>query len=436
MRKQLMKVNGDIFREKINQISEAVDYVDKKNEEWLRLIRSPDNPDVKADDAEYDSMLKDENDGLVWVLDRAKEALASLEALYQEVLRALAKTPGSQHPSLISKQSKVFAPNQQGTDRSFSPGRISNVSHSPDQVQRFMHAVVAASTVSQNSGSSNRRTPQAQITVLMCKIIWVANPQDPDKKIEAAVFFDSGCQRSFITEELAEQLISAVRRPIFIATFAEMQSKVYDSREVRVNLVLKSVQNAITACTMQFLAQKLLIAQISDREGQQLKQANLNVIQSAIVCKKPQIVVDLEYYFSFIKGRHTVLNPEFQLIDSAVGWMIAGEGAVNNITMKTKKVLAQTAIIVNTVLDEQPDLENGITEKVEDAVIIPLRNTTKLRVVFDASAKTPHEKSLNDELLKGPTILPESCGILLRFRQARIILLTDVEKAFHQIDLH
>ncbi|VDN39480.1 unnamed protein product, partial [Gongylonema pulchrum] len=218
-------------------------------------------------------------------------------------------------------------------------------------------ATSPTSTVPQNSGSSNRRTPQAQITVLLCKIIWVANPQDPDKKVEAAVFFDSGCQRSFITEELAEQLISAVRRPIFIATFAEMQSKVYDSREVRVNLVLKSVQNAITACTMQFLAQKLLIAQISDREGQQLKQANLNVIQSAIVCKKPQIVVDLEYYFSFIKGRRTVLNPGFQLIDSAVGWMTAGEGAVNNITMKTKKVLAQTAIIVNTVLDEQPDVD-------------------------------------------------------------------------------
>ncbi|VDK63027.1 unnamed protein product [Gongylonema pulchrum] len=98
---------------------------------------------------------------------------------------------------------------------------------------------------------------------------------------------------------------------------------------------------------MQFLTQELLIAHKRDREGQQLKQ-NPDVIQAAIVCKKPQIVVNLDCYFIFVKGRRTILNSGFQFIDSAVGWMIAGKGAINNITTKTKKALVKTAIIVST----------------------------------------------------------------------------------------
>ena len=69
-------------------------------------------------------------------------------------------------------------------------------------------------------------------------------------------------------------------------------------------------------------------------------------------------------------------------------------------------------------------------------VITPKKNTTKVRVVYDASAKTkPTNKSLNDCLYRGPVILENLCGLLIRFRSHAIGLVADIEKAFLQIGL-
>ncbi|XP_064386059.1 uncharacterized protein LOC135334711 [Halichondria panicea] len=61
--------------------------------------------------------------------------------------------------------------------------------------------------------------------------------------------------------------------------------------------------------------------------------------------------------------------------------------------------------------------------------------TTKLRVVFDASAKSSTGVSLNDTLLVGPTVHPPLIDVLLRFRTHRVALTTDVSKMYRAIDL-
>ena len=61
--------------------------------------------------------------------------------------------------------------------------------------------------------------------------------------------------------------------------------------------------------------------------------------------------------------------------------------------------------------------------------------TTKLRIVYDASAKSAGMLSLNDALEKGPNLLPMLWGILLRFRVGRVAVVGDLEKAFLQISL-
>ncbi|XP_069379882.1 uncharacterized protein [Paralichthys olivaceus] len=55
----------------------------------------------------------------------------------------------------------------------------------------------------------------------------------------------------------------------------------------------------------------------------------------------------------------------------------------------------------------------------------------KLRVVFDCSAKYKGT-SLHDHLLSGPDLLNNLNGVLLRFRQHHIALMSDIEKMFHQ----
>ena len=62
--------------------------------------------------------------------------------------------------------------------------------------------------------------------------------------------------------------------------------------------------------------------------------------------------------------------------------------------------------------------------------------THKLRQVFDGSAHIKGMKSLNQCLFRGPVILPELVGLLLRFRKLKYPLLADIEKAFLQIELH
>ena len=61
--------------------------------------------------------------------------------------------------------------------------------------------------------------------------------------------------------------------------------------------------------------------------------------------------------------------------------------------------------------------------------------TTKVRAVFDASAKTESGVSLNDQLLIGPTVHPPLVDVLLRFRFKRIAVTTDVSKMYRAVEL-
>ena len=101
----------------------------------------------------------------------------------------------------------------------------------------------------------------------------------------------------------------------------------------------------------------------------------------------------------------------------------------------------------DAVIQEQ--LKLGIIERVDPtktteagrvhylphhAVVRKEAETTKLRVVFDASAKAnPESPSLNECLHAGPALAPVIFDILLRFRERKIALVGDIEKAFLNI---
>ena len=66
-------------------------------------------------------------------------------------------------------------------------------------------------------------------------------------------------------------------------------------------------------------------------------------------------------------------------------------------------------------------------------VLRPEHETTKIRPVFDASAKNQDGISLNTEILTPPVTHPPLTGILMRFRQKRIALTADISKMFYRI---
>jgi len=100
----------------------------------------------------------------------------------------------------------------------------------------------------------------------------------------------------------------------------------------------------------------------------------------------------------------------------------------------------------DTVIKDQ--LERGIVEVVDDTgsqnnlthylphhpVVREDKSTTKLRIVYDASAKTCGP-SLNECLYAGPKFGQSIMDILLRFRTYRTALAADIEKAFLMISV-
>ncbi|EGT58285.1 hypothetical protein CAEBREN_32653 [Caenorhabditis brenneri] len=63
-------------------------------------------------------------------------------------------------------------------------------------------------------------------------------------------------------------------------------------------------------------------------------------------------------------------------------------------------------------------------------------NTTKRRAVFDASSKKSGEISLNNALHQGPSFIPEIPGTLLRMRVGKYVMSSDIEKAFHAVEIN
>ncbi len=62
--------------------------------------------------------------------------------------------------------------------------------------------------------------------------------------------------------------------------------------------------------------------------------------------------------------------------------------------------------------------------------------TTKVRAVFDASARTSSSHSLTDTLLSGPNLYPPLTDILLRFRRFPVGMSADISKMFREILLN
>ena len=68
-------------------------------------------------------------------------------------------------------------------------------------------------------------------------------------------------------------------------------------------------------------------------------------------------------------------------------------------------------------------------------VIRSERSTSKLRNVYDASAKATNGLSLNDCLYTGPKFGPNIIDILLRFHVHKVALTADIEKAFLMVSV-
>ena len=87
------------------------------------------------------------------------------------------------------------------------------------------------------------------------------------------------------------------------------------------------------------------------------------------------------------------------------------------------------------VIEKAPKVSKGRVHYVPHHVIVQPEKD-KIRIVYDASAKAKKSnQSLNECLYRGPVILEDLAGLLMRFRIKRIGLIAEIKKAFLQISL-
>ncbi|XP_073951889.1 uncharacterized protein [Choristoneura fumiferana] len=108
----------------------------------------------------------------------------------------------------------------------------------------------------------------------------------------------------------------------------------------------------------------------------------------------------------------------------------------------------QTLNEYKTILEKQ--LCNGIIEVIDPQTVNVNQPKTPVhylahhmvkvkgkdgRIVYDASARVKEQRSLNESLYKGPSMLEDLVSLLIKFRTDKIGITADVEKAFLQVGL-
>ncbi|XP_026747883.1 uncharacterized protein LOC113508909 [Trichoplusia ni] len=100
---------------------------------------------------------------------------------------------------------------------------------------------------------------------------------------------------------------------------------------------------------------------------------------------------------------------------------------------------AMQEYIKSNYMEEIPENELNKTKAVylpHHAVVRADKETSKTRVVFDASAKGLNHVSLNDELLVGPQLQDDLRDIVMRSRLYRVCYASDIQKMYLQVLLH
>ncbi|XP_068719031.1 uncharacterized protein [Montipora capricornis] len=111
-------------------------------------------------------------------------------------------------------------------------------------------------------------------------------------------------------------------------------------------------------------------------------------------------------------------------------------------TFKRKNCIEDAQVEIQKLLEQEFFVEiKQIDHNVPEwylpmqAVLTPDR-TTKLRLVYDASAKGQNGKSLNDNLEKGPNYINSLPNVLIAWRFDQVAYSGDMRKMFNQVRIH
>ena len=170
-----------------------------------------------------------------------------------------------------------------------------------------------------------------------------------------------------------------------------------------------------------------------------------NIESLGILETEDMVQSQFEDHVSFSNGRYTVSLPWKDSCLSLPTNYSLSLRRLNSLFKRLKEtqellqkyddiIQEQLAMGIVTVVPANEDNCNRIHYLPHHAVIRKDKSTTKLRIVYDASAKMDGP-SLNECLYAGPSLHQRILDILVRFRLFPIALVADIEKAFLMIQV-
>ena len=207
-----------------------------------------------------------------------------------------------------------------------------------------------------------------------------------------------------------------------------------------------------TSAFMSSSSQLLCISEVSDADVSKFWDLETIGITSKEYKEdiEDKVVKEFRDKINFVNGKYEVQLPwkDNSVKDSLISNEYQAMKRLNKLLVKLDKDKDLEAEYMK-VFDEYESL--GIIEEVPSEEVLqcgpiyymPHRpvvrlnsSSTKIRPVFDASAKGPNGISLNDCMLTGPSLNPDLVEILIRFRRWPYVVTADIVKAFLQISVH
>ncbi|KAL9956140.1 hypothetical protein ACROYT_G037576 [Oculina patagonica] len=283
-------------------------------------------------------------------------------------------------------------------------------------------------------------------------------------------FFDPGSQTSFVRQSVIDELgLDEKSVKIAVSVFGGEATK--STLRKRIALTVAPIDKSgqpqgIEALTKPVICRPAEAVDIHPSRWSHLR----NIVFPEEFPREEQeidVLIGLDFYYYFV-SRDIVRggSSEPVAVRTTLGWVFCGPtGGHDQECTVSRNVQINVEEQLNETLQKFWDLESvGVrpaessisTTHAEDvvlkkfketltwasrvylphhAIIREDKQTTKTRVVFDASAKDSNGVSLNSCLEPGPALQPDLVGILLRFRKNVVGIMGDIEKMFLQTRL-
>uniref|UniRef100_A0A1I7VC36 DUF1758 domain-containing protein n=1 Tax=Loa loa TaxID=7209 RepID=A0A1I7VC36_LOALO len=268
-------------------------------------------------------------------------------------------------------------------------------------------------------------------TLLFCKEVEVINLDMQEASNKVVVLFNSGAQVTCISKKLAKRLNQEDidHEQVKSATFGNRRPQQSITAKVRIGI--KTIEADII--TYGFYLTNTIAGPMIAGSGYMDKHSN----------RLNEMIYD-PYEMRLILGFIGIqdqpnLHEDKQALERFKENITKNNGRYQNnerLLLKYDETI-RDQIQSNVIEKVCPEMDHvGIIHYLpHHEVITPNKATTELRTVYDASSHQKGRKELNDVLYRGPIILLDLVGVLLRFRMMEIVIIVDIEKAFLQLEL-